>query len=75
MAKKKYFATQDFHSNYLRRTIGKGAFKKGEKIELDAKTVEMFSELFSDKESKEDKPPSGRKPKTPTGAAGAGKEK
>ncbi len=80
MSKKKFYVTQDFYSPYLRRAIGKGAFKKGEKIELDAKTAEMFAKHFSDKPPKEDKPPStgkssSEKRSTPPGAPAAAKEK
>lgn len=74
MSKKKFYVTQDFHSRYLRRAIGKGSFKKGEKVELDTKTAERFSKHFSDKPPKEDKLPSGNKT-TPPGTPAATKEK
>lgn len=76
MPKKTYYATQPFFSPYLKRAIKKGSFKKGEKVELNAKTAEMFKEHFSDKPPKEKTPtPSSGKPSTTTGAPAAAKEK
>jgi len=76
MPKNKYFATHPFFSPYLKRAIKKGNFKKGEGVELDSKTFEMFKKHFSDKPPKENPPKaSSKKPSTTTGSSASAKEK